>query len=277
MKKTYLLAAAAVAVFCAPLATSFARVSDPPVYLQRCAQYVSEHPELTPDELRLALALRLYEQSYQNTEIVKDPASVCVYVGKHFALPEGYAPASLVAVDEAYAMKGVTLRSDCYAAFLKMARAMELNGFPPYIKVGYRVNKPKSDPDDMWNAWPNHSEHQLGLAFDLRLKNETHGLLRNYEYEKTAEYAWLCKNAYKYGFILSYPEGKEDITGFYFEPWHWRYVSVPIATDMKEKGFATFPEYWATYLKNDGMGAIANISFASPPPDTSGCICAEER
>jgi D-alanyl-D-alanine carboxypeptidase len=277
MKKMILLVAAAIAVLLTPLSGSYAHISDSPAYLEQYAQYVSEHPELTVYERQLALELKLYDKNYQSAEVVEDPRSVCVYVGKHYALPEGYAPVSLIAVDEAYAMPKVTLRSDCSAAFLKMAQAMELNGLSPYIKVGFRVNKPNSNPNDMWNAWPNHSEHQTGLAFDLRPKDRTHTLLRNCEYEKTAEYAWLIQNAHTYGFILSYPEGKETITGFYFEPWHWRYVGVYTAMDMKEKGYTTFPEYWAACLKNDGMSAASHIFPASTLLDNGGFCCAEER
>jgi len=277
MKKTILLIAAAAAVLLVPLSDSYAHISNPPAYLERYAQYVSEHPELTVYERRLVLELKLYEQNYQNADVVKDPKDVCVYLSKHFALPEGYVPVALVAVDETYAMPGVTLRLDCYSAFLKMARAMEKNGLSAYIKNGYRYNKPNNNPDDMWNAWPDHSEHQTGLALDLRLKDRTHRLLRQYEYENTAEYAWLIKNAHTYGFILSYPEGKEAITGFYFEPWHWRYVGVTAAMDMKEKGYTTFPEYWAACLKNDGMSATSHIFPASTLPDNGGFCCAEER
>ncbi len=278
MKKTLMLIAAAAAVLLAPLANAYAHISNPPDYLEQYAQYVAEHPELTVYERRLVLELKLYEENYINADVVKDPKNLCVYLSKHFALPEGYEPRALVAVNEAYAMPGVTLRLDCYVAFLKMARAMGKDGLCAFIKSGYRINKPNDDPFDMWNAWPGHSEHQTGLAFDLRLKDRTHTLLRNYEYEKTAEYAWLMQNAHTYGFILSYPEGKEAITGFYFEPWHWRYVGVTTATDMKEKGYLTFPEYWVDCLQIDDSTEIFSYTVPMRPfPDLCGHFYAEER
>ena len=64
-------------------------------------------------------------------------------------------------------------------------------------------------------------------------------------YEKTAEYAWLIENAHLYGFILRYPPGHEHITGYIYEPWHWRYIGAEPATEMKELGIATLDEYIA--------------------------------
>ena len=66
-----------------------------------------------------------------------------------------------------------------------------------------------------WVALPGTSEHELGLALDI---NSESG-----EYEWDI-YAWLADNAYRYGFILRYPEGKEQVTGIEYEPWHYRYV-----------------------------------------------------
>ncbi|MCE5236065.1 MAG: M15 family metallopeptidase [Clostridiaceae bacterium] len=247
MKKALLLAAAAALLLCVPLA--FARADgERPANSGRYERYAAAHMELSEAELKLALALKLDEPSYKNVVVVNRPSSLGVLVSKHFALPAGYVPAVLEDVDKNYAMDGVQLRADCCAAFLEMARAAERQGAFLYIKSGYRVNKTNDDPDDMWNAWPGHSEHQTGLAFDLRLKGKTRTLLRDYRYETSFEYAWLCAHACDYGFVLSYPEGESDTTGYEFEPWHWRYVGVRIATDMRDKGFSTFPEYWAAYL-----------------------------
>lgn len=238
MRKALLIAAAAALLTCAPLA--FARADgEATVNSQRYELYAAAHPELGEAELQTALALKLDEPSYTNVVVANRPASVGVFVSKHFALPAGYVPAVLVDVDKNYAMDGVQLRADCCAAFLEMARAAEGQGVFLYIKSGYRVNKANCNPGDMWNAWPGHSEHETGLAFDLRLKGRKHALLRDYKYETSAEYAWLCAYACEYGFVLSYPEGESAITGYEFEPWHWRYVGVRIATDMRDKGFST--------------------------------------
>ncbi len=65
-------------------------------------------------------------------------------------------------------------------------------------------------------AKPNYSEHQLGLALDINADKS--------RCDNDTIYQWLSQNAYRYGFILRYPEGKEDITGIDYEPWHYRYV-----------------------------------------------------
>ena len=72
--------------------------------------------------------------------------------------------------------------------------------------------------DDMYKAVPGYSEHQTGLAVDISTTND--GLTNN----KTIAYNFLKENAHRYGFILRYPENKETITGYNYEPWHYRYV-----------------------------------------------------
>ena len=77
-----------------------------------------------------------------------------------------------------------------------------------------------------WVAVPGTSEHQLGLAVDINAD------IYNYGWEV---YGWLDKHAHEYGFIQRYPEDKTRITGISYEPWHYRYVGVEVATEMYEK------------------------------------------
>ena len=86
------------------------------------------------------------------------------------------------------------------------------------------------------------SEHQTGLALDII----TPGATKN-TFEETDEFKWLQKNAHKFGFILRYPKGKEDITGYAYESWHYRYVGKETATEIKRLGI-TFDEYYAYYI-----------------------------
>ncbi len=79
-------------------------------------------------------------------------------------------------------------------------------------------------------AEPGKSEHETGLAADL------HNLAcASRAFADTKEFLWLCENAADFGFILRYPQGKESITGIDFEPWHWRYVGIAAALEMKRK------------------------------------------
>lgn len=90
------------------------------------------------------------------------------------------------------------------------------------------------------SAWPGASEHQTGLAVDF---GEASGYCQlDSCFENTESGKWLSENAYKYGFILRYPQGKEDITGYSFEPWHFRYVGKDIAKKIHEKDI-TLEEY----------------------------------
>ena len=88
-------------------------------------------------------------------------------------------------------------------------------------------------------AEPGTSEHQTGLAMDVSTEGST-DLLETYE--DTPEGKWLHKNCWKYGFILRYPKGKENITGIIYEPWHFRYVGEEAAKVITERGI-TLEEY----------------------------------
>lgn len=93
---------------------------------------------------------------------------------------------------------------------------------------------------DTYSARPGHSEHQLGTTFDIGVVDATFG--------NTEEYKWCLENAYKYGYILRYPKDKEEITGYTYEPWHWRYVGVELATEIQKSGL-TLEEYFG--IKSD--------------------------
>lgn len=75
---------------------------------------------------------------------------------------------------------------------------------------------------------PGTSEHNAGLAMDICSLEQ--------DFDQTTEYKWLCENAADYGFILRYPEDKQDVTKIIYEPWHWRYVGVEAAKELKASG-----------------------------------------
>lgn len=111
-------------------------------------------------------------------------------------------------------------------------------------KVRYYTRKGYSDADARAEAGktvavPGTSEHQLGLAVDL-VSSEYRSL--DEKQEKTKGYQWLLKHCAEYGFILRYPNGKTDITGIIYEPWHFRYVGREIAKEIMDQGI-TLEEY----------------------------------
>ena len=91
-----------------------------------------------------------------------------------------------------------------------------------------------------YSALPGQSEHQTGLCIDFTTSSMGGEL--NEAFENTDAFAWLAKNAYKFGFILRYPKDKEDITGYTYEPWHYRFVGREAATDIYI-GEMTFEQY----------------------------------
>ena len=99
-----------------------------------------------------------------------------------------------------------------------------------------------------WVAVPGCSEHHTGLAFDVCLHDDG----ERADYTGTGEYAWINQNAYRYGFIVRYQEDKAELTGISHEPWHFRYVGIPHAYAMEQKGFC-YEEYIG-YLRNYPYG-----------------------
>lgn len=90
-------------------------------------------------------------------------------------------------------------------------------------------------------ALPGASEHQTGLAVDFAIYEN--GIYNDNIKEDDKEAIWLKENAWKYGFILRYPKGKESITGFNFEPWHYRFVGLDLAKKLYNNG-VTLEEYY---------------------------------
>lgn len=116
-----------------------------------------------------------------------------------------------------------------------------ISGFRSYSKQqstynGW-VNKYGQAKADTLSARPGHSEHQTGLAADINSLNQSWG--------NTNEGKWLNNNCYKYGFIIRYPYGKDDITGYIYEPWHIRYVGIDLAEKLYNNGnWITLEEYF---------------------------------
>ena len=85
-----------------------------------------------------------------------------------------------------------------------------------------------------YSARPGESEHQTGLCLDFTTSKM--GGQLNESFEKTDAFKWLSQNAYKYGFILRYPKDKVALTGYDYEPWHYRFVGRQAASEMREYG-----------------------------------------
>jgi len=108
------------------------------------------------------------------------------------------------------------------------------------------VNADGKAAADTYSARAGYSEHQTGLAMDLGGVTSSGGYDLNY-FENTDEFYWMQAHAHEYGFILRFPDDKVDITGYQYEPWHYRYVGTEVAQIIHDEGLC-LEEYWAKYL-----------------------------
>ncbi|RUL53650.1 MULTISPECIES: D-alanyl-D-alanine carboxypeptidase family protein [Lysinibacillus] len=138
-------------------------------------------------------------------------------------------------------------------AFDQMAQdartaGFEIVAFSTYRSYEYQetiynnyVSRDGKENADRYSARPGYSEHQTGLAFDIGEKDKK-DLWLTEQFGETPAGKWLADNAHKYGFILRYPKGKEAITGYMYESWHFRYLGVDLATEVKASNL-TLEEY----------------------------------
>lgn len=149
---------------------------------------------------------------------------------------------------------GTSLTNETLNAFNKMKSAAEKDGLNIYISSGFRsysrqktlynnyVARDGKAAADTYSARPGHSEHQTGLAFDVNTISSA--------FHNTKEAKWLSSNCYKYGFILRYPKGKENETGYIYESWHFRYVGEELATKLYNNGdWITLESYFGITSK----------------------------
>lgn len=200
-----------------------------------------------------------YITYYAETEPVVNQGSIEMMVNKRFALSSDYEPGDLVEARVRYASKGLILSQTAYDTLTQMIDAAEAEEgettLRMYASSGYRdytyqedlygtyVKRYGEEEADTIAARPGHSEHQTGLTVDMA-STSNGGLSK---FGDSLEYQWMLKNAHKYGWILRYPPGKEQITGYSAEPWHWRYVGVELATKIYNSKL-TFDEYYMLYM-----------------------------
>jgi len=174
-------------------------------------------------------------------------------VNKRNALPASYAPGDLAEVPTTLAVRaGIRLRRpvlDAAQAMVAEARSeglqvVVISGFRPYQEqeVLYRgyVTRMGEERASRISAVPGHSEHQLGTTIDF--SSPSAGYQLEESFETTPEGRWLLQNAGRFGFVLSYPKGKEPVTGYAYEPWHYRYLGAEAARSVLMSGL-TLTEY----------------------------------
>jgi D-alanyl-D-alanine carboxypeptidase len=181
---------------------------------------------------------------------IDDSASLWVVVDKLRPLKAGYIPANLVtpavALRLSSGVEEMKMRQDAGNALVEMFTAAKTAGLPMLIASGYRsevtqkalhasyVAQKGAAAADTDSARAGYSEHQTGLAVDVGRTD--HKCEVDPCFANTAEGQWVAANAYKYGFIVRYPQNKQAITGYIYEPWHIRYVGKDLAKAVYDSG-----------------------------------------
>lgn len=220
----------------------------------RYIKYHGEKPGLGILDVILNVNIGLDYPFYQNIAPAKNPYDLLVLVNKSNKLPDNFMQYNLVNVSAEYTVrdgKEYLLAGVAYEKYKEMFNAAKNEGLSLRIVSAYRTenyqrglynNRLRSSGKvyaDNYSARPGHSEHQTGLAVDI---NSTSGV---FEYSK--EFKWMQKHAHEYGFILRYQKGKEWITGYSYEPWHYRFVGVEVATKIFQEGI-TYEEFYCKYV-----------------------------
>lgn len=195
-------------------------------------------------------------QTEDGIAVIAQPADIAVLVNKQNRLPEEYNPADLVYPDVRFIFSEKSdkrkMRQEAASALEQMFEAAEGDSILLAGVSAYRshttqktlferyVKRDGLEKARTYSAFPGTSEHETGLAIDV---SGSDGKCAAADcFADTQEALWLEKHAHEYGFIIRYLKGKEEITGYQYEPWHLRYVGKDLAAELAESG-DTLEEY----------------------------------
>jgi D-alanyl-D-alanine carboxypeptidase len=215
------------------------------------------------------------------TELDLDPSSITVFVNKEYTLPKRYVPKELVPVNVYFHLvsydERTYMRPEAARALEKLFAAAKEAGYELSGVSGYRsyarqhqiftnniLTKGK-EHTLLYSAVPGASEHQTGLAMDVSCKSLRYDL--STRFSETPEGIWLSQNAHLYGYIIRYPKGKGNITGYAYEPWHIRYVGKGLAKYIYENDLTLEEYYNYTPSKDfDFEAKYADLINITPSP-----------
>lgn len=228
-------------------------------YLIDYLNYYNEHKDKTFKEIVTIINTHINNDFYTNTMKTDTSLGKYVILNKYYYADDTYPSENLIKVDGKYHVNGTSfyLNDECYEAFLKMYNDAYNAGYGFKMKSAYRsydtqvttynywVSTENGDKAkaDIYSARAGFSEHQTGYAFDIRDYNWEYE-----DYGKSESFKWVSENAHKYGFIIRFPKGKEHITGYQYESWHYRYCGIECATYIYENDI-TFEEYYEYFIK----------------------------
>lgn len=223
--------------------------------MDRYISYYKNNNTLSFEDIVTKVNLNLDYSFYTHTEKTPFLNKEYILVNKYLYLGEDYVPDNLEDIPTDFARSGMKLVNIAKEAFVSMAKKARDDGFPVIAMSSYRsykyqvnlynryVTNDGVESADTYSARPGYSEHQTGLCVDVY-----DGKIDFNNFEQSDSFKWMQENAYKYGFILRFPKEYENITGYQYESWHYRYVGVDIATYI-HKNNITFEEYYVRFIE----------------------------
>ncbi len=221
-----------------------------------------------------------YYTPYGSVKATPEPYSLRALVNKTYYLDSWFEPSGLTELSILYAATGRTLSAAGAEGLAEWCNAGRAVGVTFYATSAYRTYEAQETvynsyvtawgqaEADSLSARPGHSEHQTGLVVDIAATNEDNVS----DFSETLAYRWTSTNSPDYGWILRYPKGKEIITGYEFESWHYRYLGKDLALRVQASGL-TYDEYYELYLKpfNDGTlipkdDVLSQTDYDAPAP-----------
>ena len=219
-------------------------------------EYARNYPGVDKNKVIALVNVHASNGWYQETYKADTNQGLNLLVNKFYQLDKSYIRDDLVDFPLTYSYEGNKAAKEVVEAFAKMHKdvkeklnkhLMVNSSFRSYEDQESIYKNFKLQGEiyaDQYAARPGFSEHQTGLSIDITsLENPTAD-----KFTTSEEYEWLKKNSYLYGFILRFPEGKEDITGYSTESWHFRYLGKEMAKKVFESNL-TFDEYYAYYIE----------------------------
>ena len=199
--------------------------------------------------LYILILILLENYNFYKDINITNSQDITILINKNNKLNSNYIPNDLEPISLKYSCKDKLLKKEAKEQFELMAsdalkENMHIIAVSTYRSYDYQeklynhyIEKYGFYYAEVCSARPGHSEHQTGLAVDIS------DLSLDYDnFIHTKEFIWMQNNSYKYGFILRYPKASFHITGFKYEPWHYRYVGIDIATYIHNNNI-TLEEY----------------------------------
>ena len=220
--------------------------------IERYLNYRNNNPDLEIIQVIKNVNMNLDKKQYEDATEIENKNNQLVLVNKYNYLGDKFIPENLENINTQYALSNMKLVDYAKEAFEKMSKDarkenLKIIAMSTYRSYSYQVDlynrykkKDGQEAADKYSGRPGFSEHQSGLAVDVYNGKEDYT-----NFESTKEFTWMKDHAHEYGFIIRFPKGKENETGYQYESWHYRYVGIDVATYIKNNNIS-LEEYIAT-------------------------------